>query len=183
MSPENPSESPQANHPVVLLTGASGYVGGLLLPLLERQAVVVRCLARNPEKLHGRVGSTEKVRGDVLDAASLQAAMQGVHTAYYLVHLMSASKDFKQEDRQAAINFAEAAKQAGVKRIIYLGGLGDDADPNLSPHLRSRHEVGALLRQSGVETIEFRAGMVIVAGSLSFQRATAAFSRSAVPMS
>jgi uncharacterized protein YbjT (DUF2867 family) len=95
--------------------------------------------------------------------------MQGVHTAYYLVHLMAASSDFEKEDRQAAFNFAEAAKHAGVKRIIYLGGLGDDTDPRLSPHLRSRHEVGAVLRDSGVEVIEFRASMVVGAGSLSFQ--------------
>ena len=94
--------------------------------------------------------------------------MQGVHTAYYLVHLMSGSKDFEKEDRQAATNFAEAAKKAGVRRIIYLGGLGDDADPKLSPHLRSRHEVGKILRDSGVETIEFRASLVIGTGSLSF---------------
>jgi uncharacterized protein YbjT (DUF2867 family) len=82
---------------------------------------------------------------------------------------MSGSADFEQEDRQAAENFADAAKRAGVQRIIYLGGLGDDADPKLSPHLRSRHEVGKILRESGVETIEFRAGMVIGAGSLSYQ--------------
>ena len=82
---------------------------------------------------------------------------------------MSGSADFESEDRQAAKNFADAAKRAGVKRIIYLGGLGDDADPKLSPHLRSRHEVGEILRDSGTETIEFRAGMVIGAGSLSYQ--------------
>lgn len=155
--------------PVVLLTGASGYVGGLLLSQLESQPVVVRCLARNPDKINRSVDTTEAVKGDVLDAASLDAAMQGVHTAYYLVHLMSGSKDFEKEDRQAAVNFAEAAKNAGVRRIIYLGGLGDDADPKLSPHLRSRHEVGEILRKSGVETVEFRAGMVVGAGSLSFQ--------------
>ena len=111
----------------------------------------------------------EVVQGDVLDPPSLDEALQGVHTAYYLVHLMSGSKDFEKEDRQAATNFAEAAKKAGVRRIIYLGGLGDDADPKLSPHLRSRHEVGKILRDSGVETIEFRASMVIGAGSLSFE--------------
>jgi uncharacterized protein YbjT (DUF2867 family) len=82
---------------------------------------------------------------------------------------MSGSADFEKEDRQAAQNFAESAKRSGVQRIIYLGGLGDDADPKLSPHLRSRHEVGAILRESGIETIEFRAGMVIGAGSLSYQ--------------
>src|SRR6185436_13597294 len=113
--------------------------------------------------------STQVVRGDVLDPPSLDEALRGVHTAYYLVHLMSDSKDFEKEDRQAATNFAEAAKKAGVRRIIYLGGLGDDADPDLSPHLRSRHEVGQILRDSGVETVELRASMVVGAGSLSFQ--------------
>lgn len=154
----------------VLLTGASGYVGGRLLPLLEASSISVRCLARNPEKLRPQVSpATEIVRGDVLDASSLDAALQGVHTAYYLVHLMSGSHDFEKQDRQAAKNFAEAARGAGIQRIIYLGGLGDDADPKLSPHLRSRHEVGEILRGSGIETIEFRAGMVIGVGSLSYQ--------------
>ena len=82
---------------------------------------------------------------------------------------MSGSKDFEREDRQATLNFAGAAKQVGVRRIIYLGGLGDDAEPKLSPHLRSRHEVGQILRDSSVETIEFRASMVIGPGSLSFE--------------
>lgn len=156
--------------PTVLLTGASGYVGGRLVPLLESQPLVLRCLARNPEKLRPLVkSSTELVRGDVLDPSSLEAALEGVQTAYYLVHLMSGSNDFEKVDRQAAKNFADAAKRSGVRRIIYLGGLGDDADQKLSPHLRSRHEVGEILRNSGVETIEFRAGMVVGAGSLSYQ--------------
>ena len=157
------------NAPVVLLTGASGYVGGRLIPLLEQQSVVLRCLARNPDKLRPLVKEpTQVVQGDVLDPPSLDGALQGVHTAYYLVHLMSGSKDFEKEDRQAATNFAQAARNAGVRRIIYLGGLGNDADPKLSPHLRSRHEVGQILRDSGVETIEFRASLVIGTGSLSF---------------
>ncbi|MEX0865720.1 MAG: NAD(P)H-binding protein [Pirellulales bacterium] len=163
------SEVPTA--PTVLLTGASGYVGGRLIPMLEQQPVILRCLARNPDKLRPLLvkGATQIVQGDVLDRPSLDAALKGVHTAYYLVHLMSGSHDFEKKDRQAAKNFADAAKQAGVQRIIYLGGLGDDADPKLSPHLRSRHEVGEILRESGVETIEFRAGMVVGAGSLSYQ--------------
>ena len=155
--------------PTVLVTGGSGYVGGRLIPVLEQQGVKLRCLARNPEKLRPRVkATTEIVRGDVLDRPSLDQALQGVQTAYYLVHLMSGSKDFEREDRQAAANFAEAARKAGVERIIYLGGLGDDSLPGLSPHLRSRHEVGKILRDSGVETIEFRASVVVGAGSLSF---------------
>lgn len=170
MPQAEPENSDVPNLPVVLLTGASGYVGGRLIPLLERQPIVLRCLARTPDKLRPLVKeTTQVVRGDVLDPPSLNEALHGVHTAYYLVHLMSDSTDFEKEDRQAATNFAEAAKKAGVRRIIYLGGLGDDSDPNLSPHLRSRHEVGRILRASGVETVEFRAGMVIGAGSLSYQ--------------
>ncbi len=154
---------------VILLSGGSGYVGGRLIPLLEQQPMHLRCLARTPDKLRSRVKeSTQIVQGDVMDAPSLDRALQGVQTAYYLVHLMSGSKDFEKEDRQAATNFAGAARKAGVRRIIYLGGLGDDADPKLSPHLRSRHEVGKILRDSGVETIEFRASLVIGTGSLSF---------------
>ncbi len=161
-------EVPQV--PVVLLTGATGYVGGRLIPLLEKQPVQLRCLARTPDTLRLLVKeNTEVIRGDVLDAHSIVVALQGVHTAYYLVHLMSGSHDFEKEDRQAATNFAQAAKKAGVSRIIYLGGLGDDTELKLSPHLRSRHEVGKILRDSGVETIEFRAGMVVGAGSASYK--------------
>jgi len=130
----------------------------------------LRCLARDPDKLRKQVkDSTRIFPGDVLDPASLVEALEGVQTAYYLVHLMSGATDFEKEDRLAAANFAQAARQAGVQRIVYLGGLGNDEDPELSPHLRSRHEVGQILRDSGVETIEFRAGMVIGAGSLSYQ--------------
>jgi uncharacterized protein YbjT (DUF2867 family) len=169
MPPPDSENIEVRNAAVVLLTGASGYVGGRLIPMLEKQPVALRCLARNPDKLRPLThASTQIVRGDVLDAPSLDEALRGVQTAYYLVHLMSGSKDFEKEDRQAATTFAQAAKTAGVRRIIYLGGLGDDSDPDLSPHLRSRHEVGQILRASGIETIEFRASLVIGKGSLSF---------------
>src|ERR1700719_4417947 len=142
------------NTQLILLAGATGYVGGRLVRVLEKQPIKLRCLARNPAKLRPHVEETTKItQGDVLDVSSLGQALRGVHTAYYLVHLMSGSKDFERDDRQAATNFADAAKKAGVRGIVYLGGLGDDTKPDLSPHLRSRHEVGKILRESGVGTI------------------------------
>ena len=156
----------------ILLTGATGYVGGRLLKALERQGHVVRCLARQPAFLQPRVGPhTEVVAGDVLNPASLDVALRGVHTAYYLVHSMGSAQSFEAQDRQAAHNFGRAARQAGVRRLIYLGGLGgpgDSAGP-LSSHLRSRQEVGHILRASGVQAIELRASIVIGSGSLSFE--------------
>ena len=155
--------------PRVLLTGATGYVGGRLLPLLESRGVSVRCLVRQPEHLQDQVGAnTEVVRGDVLDAQSLHAALEGIDCAYYLVHSMGSTGSFESQDRRAAENFAAAARAAGVRRIIYLGGLGDDRE-DLSPHLRSRHEVGQMLRESGCNVVEFRASIVIGSGSLSFE--------------
>ncbi|MSO20122.1 MAG: SDR family oxidoreductase [Acidobacteria bacterium] len=152
----------------ILLTGATGYVGGRLLAQLERSGQPVRCLARQPEFLRPRVASTTQVvRGDVTDRQSLLAAMQGVDTAYYLIHSMAANGDFEERDREAARNFGSAARAAGVRRIVYLGGLGSGS--NLSPHLASRQEVGRILRESSVATIEFRASIVIGSGSLSFE--------------
>jgi uncharacterized protein YbjT (DUF2867 family) len=168
MPPLEPEVTQKANRPFVLLAGATGYVGGRLIPLLETKDIVLRCLARSPERLRSHVkAATEVAQGDVLDLASLERAMQGVTTAYYLVHLMASSTDFEKQDRQGAQNFAQAARQAGIQRIIYLGGLGDESG-KLSPHLRSRQEVGRVLRESGIECIEFRASVVIGAGSLSF---------------
>lgn len=154
---------------LVLLTGATGYVGGRLLHRLETaDGYRVRCLTRRPDALVDRAAAeTEIVRGDVLDAGSLADAMSGVDTAYYLVHSMEASGDFEHLDRVAASNFANAASRAGVRRIIYLGGLG--GGDQLSTHLASRHEVGDLLRCTGVETIEFRASIVIGSGSASYE--------------
>jgi uncharacterized protein YbjT (DUF2867 family) len=154
---------------LVLLTGASGYIGGRLLKALEKAAWPIRCLARRPEFLRPKVApSTEAVKADCLDRGSLRPAMAGVHTAYYLVHSMGSAGQFVEEDRQAAQNFADAARESGIKRIIYLGGLGNK-NQALSAHLRSRHEVANLLRSSGIPLTEFRASIVIGAGSLSFE--------------
>lgn len=143
--------------------------GGRLLPLLAESGRNVRCLVRHPERLAGRVpAGAEVLAGDVFDADSLAAAMRGVHCAYYLVHSLGASGDFEEQDRRAADLFASAASAAGVRRIIYLGGLGVDT-PELSPHLRSRHEVGERLRAHGVPVIELRASIIIGSGSLSFE--------------
>ncbi len=156
-------------NPLVLLTGATGYIGGRLLQALEKTGVGVRCLARNPEFLKSRVAAgTEVVKGDCLEKASLLPALAGVQTAYYLVHSMDSSGKFEEEDRRAALNFAIASRQQGVRRIIYLGGLGAQ-EQALSAHLRSRQEVADILSSSEVPTIEFRASIVIGSGSLSFE--------------
>ncbi len=153
---------------LILLTGATGYVGGRLLHALEAAGYRVRCLSRHPEALRQRVArTTEVVKGDVLDEPSLAPSMVGVHTAYYLVHSMASANSFEEEDRRGAHAFAAAARDAGVQRIIYLGGLGQGSE--LSTHLRSRQEVGRILRESGVATIEFRAAIVIGSGSASFE--------------
>jgi uncharacterized protein YbjT (DUF2867 family) len=153
----------------VLLTGATGYVGGRLLPRLEQRGEPVRCLVRRPESLSGRVApSTEIVAGDVLNPQSLKSALAEIDTAYYFVHSMGADRDFEEQDRIAAENFARAAAEAGVRRIIYLGGLGN-RDHTLSKHLRSRQETGDVLRAFHPQVIEFRASIVIGSGSLSFE--------------
>jgi uncharacterized protein YbjT (DUF2867 family) len=152
----------------VLVTGATGYVGGRLLPALEAAGYRVRCLARRPELAAGLLrGCVEVVQGDVLDFPSLLRAMERVGIAYYLVHSMAAGKSFAESDRLGATHFAAAARQSGVERMIYLGGLGGGAA--LSPHLRSRQEVGRILRESGIPTIEFRASIILGPGSFSFE--------------
>ena len=153
----------------VLVTGATGYVGGRLQRRLEASGFRVRCMARSPERLAGRVGpGVETVAGDVLDRASLDSALAGVDGAYYLIHSMGSSGEFEEQDRLGARNFAEAASAAGVGRIIYLGGLAQQSG-DLSKHMRSRHEVGDILRESGLPVIELRASIVLGSGSLSFE--------------
>jgi uncharacterized protein YbjT (DUF2867 family) len=152
----------------ILLTGASGYVGGRLRHALEAGGYPLRCMARRPEYLRPRVADdTEVVAGDVLDPASLPNALRGVHTAYYLIHSMASSGAYAERDRRGAEAFARAARDAGVSRLVYLGGLGQGE--RLSPHLASRQEVGRILRESGIPMIEFRASIVIGSGSLSFE--------------
>ncbi len=121
----------------VLLTGATGYIGGRLLRRFEEGGRAVRCLVRKPERLAERAATTAVVQGDCLDEASLSRAMAGVHTAYYLVHSMAEGPHFADMDRRAAVNFNRAAARACVRRIIYLGGLTGD-NGSLSPHLKSR---------------------------------------------
>jgi uncharacterized protein YbjT (DUF2867 family) len=160
----------------VLLTGGTGYVGGRLLTALEERGERIRCLARRPDLLAPRVrASTAVAGGDVSDPATLGAALAGVHTAFYLVHSMDAHGEFARRDREAAAGFGSAAKAAGVRRIIYLGGLG--RGPGLSEHLASRQEVGRVLAESGVPTIELRASIVIGSGSLSFEMVRALVER------
>ncbi|MCG8608695.1 SDR family oxidoreductase [bacterium] len=169
MTDANRRQMSRSEKQLTLLTGATGYIGGRLLKALEENGERVRCLARRPEYLVSRTSATtEVVQGDVLDKASLTRALQGVYTAYYLIHSMGSDRDFEDLDREAARNFGEAAKMSGVKRIVYLGGLGD-SEVELSPHLRSRHEVGNILRTFPIQVIELRASIVIGSGSLSFE--------------
>ena len=153
---------------MVLLTGATGYIGGRLLRALERQSTAVRCLCRNPEVLRGRVAAgTEVVPGDLLQPASLGPAFAGVETAFYLVHAMRSGREFERLESEAARNFARAACEGGVRRIVFLGGLANGNE--LSPHMRSRLETGNILRASGIPVVELRASIVIGSGSASFE--------------
>lgn len=153
----------------VLVTGASGFVGRHLVPALLAADYEAVCLSRDPDRARrGLPAGAEVVRGDVLDGDSLGTAMSGCDAAYYLVHSMDGEGfDFEERDRSAARTFAAAAASAGVRRIIYLGGLGDDAG-RLSAHLRSRHEVGEILRAGPVPVSELRAAIIVGAGSASY---------------
>nr|WP_234487403.1 NAD(P)H-binding protein [Streptomyces sp. MBT54] len=156
-----------------MVTGASGYIGGRLVPELLAAGYRVRCLARTPDKLRDFpwAEQAEVVRGDVLDGEAVRHAMGGVNVAYYLVHALGSGDDFEETDRRAARNFADAAGEARLDRLIYLGGLTsrDVPESSLSPHLRSRAEVGRILLDSGVPTTVLRAAAVIGSGSASFE--------------
>lgn len=152
---------------LILLTGASGYIGGRLLRTLHERGERVRALARRPEDLRCRLpDQVEVAAADVLDASTLAPAFEGVDSAYYLIHAMASRHDFESEERTGAENFARAAKAAGIRRIIFLGGLGSEG---LSRHLASRQDVGRVLRDSGIPTLEFRASIILGSGSLSFE--------------
>ncbi len=155
----------------IAVTGATGYIGGRLVPRLLDAGHVVRCLVREPERLAARPWRerVEVVRADVLDPAGLEPALRGCDVAAYLVHSMGASEHgFEDRDRIAARGFGEAAARAGVRHIVYLGGLGDPSAP-LSRHLASRQETGRELARAGVAVTEFRAAVIVGSGSLSFE--------------
>lgn len=163
-------ETTNAGFVLILVTGATGYIGGRLVPQLLKGGQRVRCVVRDPSRLHGRSWhkEVEIVAGDALEADSLRAAFDGVSVAYYLIHSMGAGAHFEKRDLVAARNFSAAAKAARVQRIIYLGGLAKSS-PALSDHLLSRQETGEALREGGVPVTEFRAGVIVGSNSVSFE--------------
>jgi uncharacterized protein YbjT (DUF2867 family) len=156
--------------PLILVTGATGYIASRLIPRLLERGYRVRALARQPWRLKGRAWfrQVEVVPGDVMDPSTLPAALAGVHTAYYLIHNMSSGKGYTEKELDGARNFAEAAEAAGVEHIIYLGGLADPR-AHIAAHMRSRIETGEVLRRGRVPVTEFRAGVIIGPGSISFE--------------
>lgn len=155
---------------MILVTGASGTIGSALVDRFIADRLAPRVSSRHPSTLTERWPSLEAVQLDVLRPLTLAPALEGVTTAYYLVHSMepSADGDFSERDADGARTFGEAALAAGVERVIYLGGLGEEG-PELSEHLASRHETGRILAESGPPVLEFRAAMVIGADSASFR--------------
>lgn len=155
--------------PRVLVTGATGYVGGRLVPRLLARGYEVRCVARDAHRLTGRPWTdVEIVEGDLAIAGDADAALEGVEFAHYLVHSMNAGKTFRERDLDMAHEFGAAAARAGVSKIVYLGGLGDPGQVQ-SRHLTSRHEVGRALADGGVPVVEFRAAVIVGSGSASFE--------------
>ncbi len=170
MTKANKAESPGVlPGALVLVTGASGYVGGRLVTVLLERGYRVRCLVRTPAKVLSAPWRTsvEIVQGDV--GGDLSEAMTGVDAAFYLVHSIGSSAEWAEHDRAVAENFRRAAESAALQRIVYLGGLGDHSSGNLSEHLASRQEVGAELAKGSVPVVELRAAVVIGSGSASFE--------------
>jgi len=158
------------NTKLILVTGATGYIGGRLVPRLLEAGYRVRCLVRDAERLKDRPWSdrVEVIEGDALRPETLPPAMQGVAAAYYLIHSLSDTADYHERDMVVARDFGHAVRAAGVAHIIYLGGLGNP-EADLSEHLRSRQLTGAALREAGVPVTEFRAAVIVGSGSLSFE--------------
>jgi uncharacterized protein YbjT (DUF2867 family) len=153
----------------ILVSGANGYVGSRLIPLLAAREHQTDCMVRDASQTSPCAANTRVVVADALRPASLAAVMEGIDVAYYLIHSMSApGDDFDQRDYLAAKNFAMAARQAGVSRIIYLGGLASKTS-EISLHLKSRHATGAALREFGPSVTEFRAGIIVGNGSVSYE--------------
>jgi len=161
---------PDGSAPLVLVLGATGYIGGRLVPRLLNAGYAVRVLSRSPDRVRAFpwCDDVEVAPGDAADAAALAPAMDGVDVVYFLVHSMSNGKGFADADREIAEGVAAAARGAGASRIVYLGGLAPEGVP-LSPHLDSRREVGRILLGSGVPTLVLQAGVVIGSGSASFE--------------
>ncbi len=156
--------------PLILVTGATGYIASRLIPRLLDSGYRVRALARQPHRLTGRswFASVDVIQADVTTSSALPQALEGVDTAYYLIHNMSKGGDYTSIELDAARNFAHAAEQAGVQHIIYLGGLADP-EGHIAPHMRSRIETGRVLREGKVPVTEFRAGVIAGSGSISFE--------------
>ena len=154
----------------ILVTGATGYIGKSLVRHMASMSFPVQCLVRQKSlKKLFPIDKTQIRLGDLLEPESLLSAFKEIDVAFYLVHSLDQKRDFEQFEKCAAENFAKAARESGVKRIVYLGALGNPQEKDLSPHLKSRKEVGDILRGSGIQVIEFQASIIIGAGSLSFE--------------
>jgi uncharacterized protein YbjT (DUF2867 family) len=161
---------PRPDAPLVAVTGVTGYVGGRLVPELLAAGYRVRAIARHPDRLRGRdwFGDVEVVAADAAEPEQIRAALDGTQVAYYLIHSLGSGRSFESTDRHTALVFGQAAREAGVGRIVYLGGLYPEGE-DLSPHLESRTEVGEILLASGVPTTVLRAAVILGSGSASFE--------------